>query len=175
MSTEMIAPSDVAQVLVKTRGNKSEAARQLGVSSSAISTYVDRYPEIAEAVEDARQGLIDLAEDGLYDLLKQKRWPAIQYTLSTLGRNRGYGQTPTIDIDIIHQEMNIDLSDPRIREFAIKLTDAITSAAVVDGQFVDKGKVEVSSPLATTEPQDSGDARAPVETNGLHASEAREE
>lgn len=59
---------DVAQIveaITDTRGNRSEAARRLGVSVRTMRKYCKDIPEVAEALQDATEKLLDKVDAGL--------------------------------------------------------------------------------------------------------------
>ena len=74
------------------RGIKARIARSLGCDWDTVNYYARRYPSFAAALEAERQQLVDQAEHGLAERVAEGDWQAITYTLSTLGRDRGYGQ-----------------------------------------------------------------------------------
>jgi len=90
MGRERYSAKDVSAALVEARGVKAAAARHLGCSRNTIERYITLYPTVREAYELARAELIDLAESKLVEQLEAGEWPAVKYTLSTLGKDRGY-------------------------------------------------------------------------------------
>lgn len=85
----------VAQLIEAARGSrgiKARVARRLGCHWETVDNYAKRYPSFAAALEIERQQLVDEAEIGLAERVQAGDWQAITYTLSTLGRDRGYGQ-----------------------------------------------------------------------------------
>jgi hypothetical protein len=69
----------------------SLAADALGCSRSTLYAYLDADPELAAVVEEERERLVDLAEDGLFFHLTERSPWAIALVLKTLGKSRGYG------------------------------------------------------------------------------------
>ena len=90
-SVEMYAPSEVADALLASAGNRGTAAKSLGCSYNTVMQYEDRYPEVKLSLIVAREELTDLAESELRRHVESSRWPAIQFVLQTQGRRRGYG------------------------------------------------------------------------------------
>jgi hypothetical protein len=70
----------------------SLAADALGCARSTLYLYMNTYPEVTAVVEEERERLVDMAEDGLYYHLQEKAPWAIAFTLKSLGRRRGYGE-----------------------------------------------------------------------------------
>jgi len=50
---------------------------------------------VRQAWIDARETMVDLAQSKLYDAVERGEWPAVHYTLSTLGKDRGFTTRPT--------------------------------------------------------------------------------
>ena len=173
---EVLTPSVVVQVLIRTQGNRSEAARQLNVSRTTLVRYEENYPEITEAILSEREALVDLAENKLRDKLEKAHWPAIQFTLSTIGRRRGYGPVGTAHLDLPGDKgtIDVDLSDPEVRKLALAFTDALASAASDDGLAPDPGEMGDGTALALAEPQDQRDPRSTNSPDSDDASSTRE-
>ena len=73
-----------------TGGIKALVARKLDCSRSTVVNYAKRYARVRQALEDAKQARIDLAEGQHTRLIVSGYWPAIKYLLETQGRDRGY-------------------------------------------------------------------------------------
>lgn len=85
-------PDDYAAALRATGGLIAPAARRLGVTRSAVYATVQRYPEVREALEDARAELLDLAESRLHKAVQGGHLGASMFILDRLGQSRGYGR-----------------------------------------------------------------------------------
>ena len=92
---ERYTPDQVAGALRQARGVKRAAARILGCNPATVSNYIARHPEVRAAFEEARALLVDDAESQLVAAVHAGEWPAVRYTLSTLGKDRGYTTRPT--------------------------------------------------------------------------------
>ena len=88
------SPGKVAEALRLAAGIKAEAARRLDCTRATVDAYIKRYPEVREAWIDARETMVDLAQSKLQDAVERGEWPAVQYTLSTLGKDRGFTTRP---------------------------------------------------------------------------------
>ncbi|MBL4836185.1 MAG: hypothetical protein JKY34_01295 [Kordiimonadaceae bacterium] len=82
----------VSIALIEARGVQTEAAKLLGCDRCTVAEYIKRYPELKAVVSEAKETLIDLAEAGLGDHVKDRNLKAIMYVLSTVGKDRGYTQ-----------------------------------------------------------------------------------
>jgi hypothetical protein len=76
--------------LKKTHGIMAHAAKNLGVTRVAVFRYIERHPELKEELMQQRETIVDLAETKLIDKLEEGSDWAIKYTLSTLGKKRGF-------------------------------------------------------------------------------------
>lgn len=82
------------QVLAAVRkavGNLAVAAKLLGCSRQTVYNASLRWKTVRAEIASQREKVVDLAEQKLIEKLKASEWPAIKYTLSTLGKARGYG------------------------------------------------------------------------------------
>src|SRR4051794_8428004 len=77
-----------------TRGNLAAVARAFGVSRAAVCDYVSHRPGLKEVTQEARETVLDFAEDALIEkVLAGEPW-ALTFFLRTQGRSRGYGTDP---------------------------------------------------------------------------------
>jgi len=72
------------------KGIKATAAQSLGCSRQTITNYIDRYPAVKAAYQEAKDTTLDLCESKLIALVEREEWPAIRFMLVTLGKDRGY-------------------------------------------------------------------------------------
>ena len=89
---------EVAEALVKARGLQTVAAQMLGCSWLTIRTYVQKYPECAEAINLANNALGDLAETKLVDNITNGDQRAIEFYLKTKQRDRGYTDKTQVEL-----------------------------------------------------------------------------
>jgi hypothetical protein len=80
----------VIEALKASAGIQAAAARRLGCDRNTIANYIKRYATVRQALEEARDTTIDLAESKLIEKVQAGEWPAIAFTLKTVGRHRGY-------------------------------------------------------------------------------------
>ncbi len=97
MKTPRYTAEQVAAALRAAGGVHAIAAEQLGCHRTTILDYIRRYPKVRQAYDEARAVAVDRAESKLMALVEREEWPAIRFTLVTLGRDRGYSlkHTPT--------------------------------------------------------------------------------
>lgn len=104
-----LSPRRLRRVLEETRGSIAAAARRLRCSRQTIYNMLAFHPELVELVNSFRDELLDEAEAGLMEALKERQPWAICFTLRYLGWGRGYGrredqlpETVKVEIDVSH-------------------------------------------------------------------------
>src|SRR5262245_30739542 len=90
---------EVAEALRANRGLVTLAARRLGCSRRTIANYVDRCPGVAEALTEAREAQLDVAEARLFQAIDEGELAAITFYLRTVGRHRGYSERHEVAVD----------------------------------------------------------------------------
>lgn len=93
MSEQRYTAEQVIEAIKKARGIKAVVARSLGCDRSTVNNYIERYPTVKRAYEEQREVIIDIAEGQLIKKVDSGEWDAVKYVLSTLGKDRGYGDT----------------------------------------------------------------------------------
>jgi hypothetical protein len=110
------------------RGLVSLVAQSLGASRTTILKRAAQSSEVREELAFQRGLLVDRAEGKLAEAVENGEGWAIQFTLRTLGRSRGYGDHVTVTPAMIEQEAgrialekNLDPADiiARAREIVI--------------------------------------------------------
>ena len=89
--------SQVAEALQESHGLQKLAAEELHCSRRTISNYIKKYPTVAEAYDEAREVVLDVAESKLYKAINDGKEWAIKFYLSTVGKSRGYTQKQEIE------------------------------------------------------------------------------
>lgn len=92
----ILRPEAVADALLKKRGNIAAVARLFGVTRQAVRQYVDSNPDLKDRENEGREERLDKAEEVLDRALDAGDMTAVYYTLSTLGKKRGYIRTDQI-------------------------------------------------------------------------------
>ena len=95
--TEQYTVEQVAEALRACRGKLYLAARRLGCHANTMTTYLKRHKELRQVVEDARGLRLDVAEIKLEDGVDLGQPWAVLYTLSTIGKSRGYTTKQEVD------------------------------------------------------------------------------
>jgi hypothetical protein len=90
MRTQQFKPQQVIDAIRRHHGMLTLAATALRCNRETVRNYAKRYPEVAEALRDERERVLDLAEMALFDaILRGEPW-AICFYLKTQGKSRGY-------------------------------------------------------------------------------------
>lgn len=81
-----------AEIIAAIRIKKtvSAAAELLGCASSVIYERRRKSPDVAQAILEARMKIVDKAESKLEELVDAGDFRAVNLTLRTLGKDRGY-------------------------------------------------------------------------------------
>ena len=87
--TRKYGVEQVREALAKA-GTLSGAAALLGSHGATIKKYCAEYPELDGAIDEARDKLLDMAENRLWKNVEDGHPSSIFFTLKTLGKNRGY-------------------------------------------------------------------------------------
>lgn len=82
--------SEYAKAIIMARGRVSHAARLLDVSHSAVIKRIKNSEFLQMVKETAIEERLDNAEEALDSLVEKENLGAIQFLLSTLGKDRGY-------------------------------------------------------------------------------------
>ena len=88
----------VIEAIVQARGIKATAAANLKCSRQTVTNYIDRYPAVKAAYQEAVESTVDLAQSKLIALVEREEWPAIRFMLVTLGKDRGYTERDDIQV-----------------------------------------------------------------------------
>ena len=89
--------SEVIAQLKKSMGNVSHAARALGMTRTRLCARIAEHPELREIVTDARQTMVDDAENALHASVISKEGWAVTFVLKTIGRDRGYVEKQEVE------------------------------------------------------------------------------
>jgi len=87
---EKFTPEQVVTACKKAKGLITVAARHLECDPSTIRNYKKRYASVRIAIDEEREGVLDLAEARLYQAIDRGEPWAISLILKTVGKDRGY-------------------------------------------------------------------------------------
>jgi hypothetical protein len=80
----------VIESIEKHRGIIAVAARALGSSRRTLYNYIEKYPTVKKAYEDANEATIDFVEGKLLDRINKGDTTAMIFFLKTKAKKRGY-------------------------------------------------------------------------------------
>lgn len=91
-----ISDEKIAEALRRSKGNISNAAKCLKCTRKTIYARVEKNEEFRAILEEGREILVDLAETQLEKNVKAGDQRAIEFTLRSLGKRRGWNPTVTV-------------------------------------------------------------------------------
>lgn len=81
---------EVRQALAVCKGLIHLTASKLGVTDRTMYNYLERWPDLKEAIKEQRELRVDVAELSLCNAVAKGEPWAVCFTLKTQGKNRGY-------------------------------------------------------------------------------------
>lgn len=81
---------DLKKRIEDKKGNIAAVARSLGVSRGTVYNWIDASAGCRQALDDARETMLDNAESILYEKVLQGSTPELLFFLKTQGKRRGY-------------------------------------------------------------------------------------
>ena len=96
---EQFTPEQMVEVIHKSLGLITKAAKMLGCSPKTIYNYRDKYDEVRQAIDDAREATCDQAEFNIIEAITKKDIETSKWYLSRMGRHRGYGDKVDHKVD----------------------------------------------------------------------------
>lgn len=113
----------VIDAIKDSKGIKSIVAARLGCTRQTIDNYIKRHPTVARAYQEERERIVDIAEAQLLGKLRAGEWPAIRYTLSTLGKNRGYTEKSELEFMGAIETRDVTFTDDQRAQIISALID----------------------------------------------------
>lgn len=96
MAATRYTAEQIAKAIQDANGIKAVAARRLGCARQTVVKYAAEYAICREAVQTARETVVDLAEGKFVEAISRGEPWAVSMALKTLGRDRGYGDSVEI-------------------------------------------------------------------------------
>jgi hypothetical protein len=88
----------IIDALHESHGLICSAAAMAGVDRRTVHRYMKEFPQVAEAVEEAREKLYDAVESRLFEKIEAGDLTAIIFFLKTRCRHRGYIERQEVDM-----------------------------------------------------------------------------
>ena len=95
----MFSPEEMVTAIKGSGGFVTEIARRLRCSRSTIYRYKKIYAEVAAAIFEEKEHLLDTAESALLKQINTGNITAIIFYLKTQGYGRAYGDRSKLDIN----------------------------------------------------------------------------
>ena len=88
----------LAKAISSCKGILSKVAAVVGLDSAASVRYhVGRSPYLQQVLQDSREGIVDKAEENVFDAVEQGSVDDSWKLLKTLGKNRGYAERKEVE------------------------------------------------------------------------------
>jgi hypothetical protein len=147
MRKQKFTVDQVIEALRTNNGFQYLTARKLGCSPETVRTYIQRYPKVKQAQQDASEFVNDLAEGALVKaILAGEPW-AVQFRLKTKARDRGYGD-----------KVEATVNGPESGAFPIVVMQPAMLESLMGNPNADSsGKIDYRKGLAQIAPLDSDD------------------
>jgi hypothetical protein len=91
----------LASAIIKHKGILSKVAEEVGLDSGvAVRYHITRNPRLRAVFEEARERVVDVAEDNVFQAVEAGDLGYSWKLLQTLGKNRGYTERREIDAQV---------------------------------------------------------------------------
>jgi hypothetical protein len=128
--------AQIIKAIKDSRGLIAVAARKLGVSRRTIYNRMEKSEEIREALDEARDFVLDVGQAKLYQAVEQGESWAVQYLLNTLGKSRGFTTRQEVtgrDGGPIQHEDVSELPDEELQRRSAHLRNRLLATANGNG------------------------------------------
>jgi lambda repressor-like predicted transcriptional regulator len=104
-------PARIIAALKETKGRIFQVAQRLGVTSRTVRNYMERWPEVKEAIAEEKGLFVDMCETLLHGAaLRGEPW-AIKLVLERLGKDRGWNQKVELSHEGSMQQVHVYIPD----------------------------------------------------------------
>ena len=90
--------SRIIQAIFDCHGLLTIAATRAGVSYATINRYAAEYPSVQQAIQDAKESMLDFTEGKLFQAIREGDKTAILFYLKTQGKSRGYIEQASVEV-----------------------------------------------------------------------------
>ena len=95
---------EIRELICKLFGNTSELCKALDCTRSQLLAYLEKQPDLKQDMKDAREAVVDKAEQVMTSLLysnnEQIQQKTAEFLLKTLGRGRGYDVGAAMQVNV---------------------------------------------------------------------------
>lgn len=113
---QKVTDKQLKDAFEETGGNVVLSAKRLGVTAQGIYRRLHKSASLRLALEESRENQLDEADFQLQQAVKLGAPWAIQFTLRTLGRKRGYSEALTVTQEGGRSEKNL----PNFKEWSFE-------------------------------------------------------
>ncbi len=92
----MLTVESVEKHLRAKKGNVTAAAKSLKCYRSGLQQFIGNHPELQAVLAEARETMVDAAEDSLGRLVRDRHFAAVKYVLDGWGASRGHGDAALV-------------------------------------------------------------------------------
>ena len=95
---------EIRELICKLFGNTSELCKALDCTRSQLLAYLEKQPDLKQDMKDAREAVVDKAQQVMTSLLysnnEQIQQKTAEFLLKTLGRGRGYDVGAAMQVNV---------------------------------------------------------------------------
>ena len=130
-----LAPELIEDALHETHGNIYEASKLLGTSYVHMARVIDNTHHLIALCESYRTQMLDIAEANLRASLEQGNMKSTYYTLTRLGKERGYAERKEVETTVT-QKQAVDLGKLSTDQLT-RLREVMVEAGIGSGELID--------------------------------------
>lgn len=93
----------IEEAILEERGNISAVARKFDVARSTIASRIAKSDTLKSAVQEARDTMLDEAENILHNKIYDGDTVSLLFYLKTIGQSRGYIEKQQVQSDNVHR------------------------------------------------------------------------
>lgn len=101
---------DVLDAIKGSFGIVSNVAANMGVEWHTANEYIKLWDETQQALQEEREGYLDLAENSCIDRVKNGDGQMIRFVLATIGKKRGYSTTEETSAETAGADTEVNIS-----------------------------------------------------------------
>lgn len=112
-SREKFTASEMIEAIKESRGILAQAARRVGCNRQTVVNYIEKYPTVKIAFEEANETNIDYVESQLMKQIGAGQVAATIFFLKTKAGHRGYVERREVKVENVS-----DMTDEELRRIA---------------------------------------------------------
>ena len=96
-------PEEIELSIRKNYGTLTYICLDLDCTVQQLEYYLRKHPQMEAIRNEARNAIVDLAEKTIVEAMKAGNLNAALYTVKTLGRNRGWNESATLNVNVMSE------------------------------------------------------------------------